>query len=109
AAGSVPQRADYAAQILERLVRARADHARRARDLLGRRVRPELQRAGMQAQQRDPVGKDVVHLAGDPLALGVPDLLDAQLLLCLSASQTLAFRLPATAPEHPPREDRRRK
>ena len=70
-------------QVLERLVCAGADHCGRARDLLGRRVRAELQRAGVQAQQRDPVGQHVVHLARDARALGVADLLDAQFLLGL--------------------------
>ena len=66
----VAQHADHRAQVLERLVRAGADHRGGARDLLGRRVRAELQRAGVQAQQRDPVGEHVVHLARDPRALG---------------------------------------
>ena len=64
---------------------AGADHRGRARDLLGRRVGAELERAGVQAQQRDPVGEDVVHLARDPCPLGVADLLDAQLLFGLGA------------------------
>jgi hypothetical protein len=32
--------------------------------------RADLEASGMQRQQRDPVGQDVVHLAGDPCALG---------------------------------------
>ena len=62
-----------------------------ARDLLRRRVRAELERAGVQAQQRDPVGEHVVHLARDPRPLGVAGLLDAQLLLGLGAAQALAL------------------
>ena len=63
------QHADHLAQVLERLVGARADHAGRARDLLRRRVGAELQRARVHAQQRDPVGEHVVHLARDARAL----------------------------------------
>ena len=79
--GAVAQQADHRAQVLERLVGAGADHGGGARDLLGRRVGPELERAGVQAQQRDPVGEHVVHLARDARALGVAGLLDEQLLL----------------------------
>ena len=71
-------------------MRAGADHRGGARDLLGRGVRAELQRAGVQAQQRDPVGQHVVHLARDARALGVADLLDAQLLLGLGVAHALA-------------------
>ena len=84
---------------------AGADHCGRARDLLGQRVRAELQRAGMQAQQRDPVGQHVVHLARDARALGVADLLEAQLLLGLGMAHALAPRLAAPADEHAPRDD----
>ncbi len=86
---------------------AGADHCGRARDLLGRRVRAELQRAGMQAQQRDPVGQHVVHLARDPRALGEARLLDAQVLLGLGMAYPLAARLAAPADEHAPRDDGR--
>ena len=50
-------------------VRAGPDHPGRPRDLRRRRVRAELQRPGVQAEQRDPVGQHVVHLPGDPGAL----------------------------------------
>ena len=76
-----------------------------ARDLLRRRVGPELQCAGVQAEQRDAVGEDVVHLACDPRPLGVPGLLDAQLLLGLGVACKLAPRLAAAAEEHAPRDD----
>ena len=69
APGAVAQHADDLAQVLERLVRARADHARRARDLVRRSRGAELQRARVHAQQRDPVREHVVHLARDPRAL----------------------------------------
>ena len=82
----VAQHADHGAQVLERLVGAGADHSSGTRDLLGRGVRAKLQRAGVQAQQRDPVGQHVVHLARDARALGVADLLDAQLLLGLGVT-----------------------
>ena len=79
-----------------------------ARDLLGRRVGAELQRARVQAQQRDPVGEHVVHLAGDARALVLARLLDAQLLLGLGALGALAQRQHELAPrahEHPPGDD----
>ena len=63
-----------------------------ARDLLRRRVGPELQRAGVQAEQRDPVREHVVHLARDPGALRAARLLDPQLLLGLGALGALAQR-----------------
>ena len=68
---------------------AGADHGGCARDFLGRCVRPELERAGMQAQQRDAVGEHVVHLARDPGALGVAGLLDEQLLLGAGVADSL--------------------
>ena len=81
-------------------MRAGADHRGRARDFLGRCVRPELQRAGMQAQQRDAVGEHVVHLARDPGALGIAGLLDEQLLLRRGVAYPLLARLAAPAGEH---------
>ena len=105
------QHADHLAQVLQRLVRARAHDAGGARDLLGRRVGAELERARVHAQQRDPVGEHVVHLARDAGALVLARLLDAQLLLGLGALGALAQRqheLAARAHEHPPRDRRRR-
>ena len=63
------QHVDDLAQVLERLVGARAHDAGGARDLLRRRVGVDLQRARVQAQQREAVGQHVVHLAGDAGAL----------------------------------------
>src|SRR5919199_1039889 len=108
AVARVAQRADHRAKVFERLVRARANDGDRARDLLRRRVGAELERPRVQAQQRDPVREDVVHLAGDPLPLGVTNLLDAQLLLGLGAAEVLALRLPAASAEHPRRHQRAR-
>ena len=88
-------------------MRAGADHRGRVRDLLRRRLRPELQRAGMQAQQRDPVGEHVVHLARDPGALCVAGVLDEQLLLGPGVAYPLLPRLAAPADEHAPRDDGR--
>jgi hypothetical protein len=105
--GPVAKQADHGAEVLERLVGAGADHRGGPCDLLGRRLRAELERAGVQAQQRDPVGEGVVHLARDAGALGVPDLLDAQLLFSLAAASAFALRLAASAEEHPPQDDRR--
>ena len=53
AVGAVAQHADHLAQLLQRGVRGRADHACRLGDLLGRRVRAELQRAGVHASSSD--------------------------------------------------------
>ena len=77
-------------------------------DLLGRRVGMELERPGVQAQQRDAVGQDVVHLAGDAQPLGLARLLDAQALLGLQAVGALAQRedeLALDADEEPPADD----
>ena len=106
--GPAPQHADHGAEVFKRLVRAGADHGSGARDLFWRRVRPELEHAGVQAEQRDPVREHVVHLTRDPGALGVPDLLDAQLLLRLGTACALALRLAAAAAEHAPGDDHRR-
>jgi len=62
----------------------------------------------VQAEQRDPVREHVVHLARDPGALGVADLLGAQLLLRLNAARALALGLAAAAAEHAPGDDHRR-
>jgi hypothetical protein len=86
-------------------VRAGADHRSRARDLIWRRARPELQRAGVQAEEREPVREHVVHLTRDPGALSVPDLLDAQLLLRLNAACAFALCLAAATAEHAPGDD----
>ena len=108
--GALAQHADDVAQLLERGVRAGADDARRLGDLLGGGVGVELERAGVQAQQRDAVGQDVVHLARDPQALGLAGLLDAQALLGLErAPRARAARARAragrgrTAPSRPRR------
>ena len=74
-------------------------------DLLGGGVGMELERAGVQAQQRDAVGQDVVHLARDAQALGLAGLLDAQALLGLQRARALAQReheLALDADEQPP-------
>ena len=54
---AVAQQADHRAQVLERLVGAGPDHRRGARHLLGRRVGPELERAGVQAQRARSGGR----------------------------------------------------
>ena len=92
-------------------MRAGADHAGRAGDLLRRRVGPELERAGVQAEQRDPVREHVVHLARDPRPLVLARLLDPQLLLGLGALGAVAQREHELAPradEHAPRDHARR-
>ena len=105
---ALAQHADHLAQLLERRVRARADHRRGLGDLLGRRVAVELERPGVQAQERDAVGEDVVHLARDAQPLGLARLLDAQALLALQARGALAQReheLALDAHEQPPADD----
>jgi hypothetical protein len=57
-----------------------ADHACGAGDLRGRGVGPQLQRSGLQAQQRQAMGEHVVHFPRDPVALHLPGLGDAELL-----------------------------
>ena len=96
------QTADLAAEATD--LRAAADAGPRAQDALTGRLlqlfglpaagalvldRAVGQGAGVQAQQRDPVGEHVVHLAGDPGALGVAGLLDEQLLLGLGVADSL--------------------
>ena len=84
---------------------ALADHAGGLGDLLRRRVGAELERAGVQAQQRHAVGEHVVHLARDPAALGLARLLDPQPLLGLEPRRPLAQREHELAPgarEQPP-------
>ena len=106
--GDVAQHADHRPQVLQRLMGGGPDHAGRACDLLRRRVGPELQRARVQRQQRDPVREHVVHLARDPRPLGLPGLLHAQLLLRLSPLGAITQRDHELAPgadEHAPDED----
>jgi hypothetical protein len=79
-------------ELVERLVRAGPDHARGAGDLFGRCVGAVLDRAGVGGQQRQPVGEHVVHLAGDPGALGRPRLGDPAALLRLGAARPLLQR-----------------
>ena len=69
-AAVLAQDADHAAQLVERGPRALADHAGRLGDLLGRCVGAELERAGVDGEQREAVGEHVVHLARDPPPLG---------------------------------------
>jgi len=86
-------------------VSAGADDARGLGDLLRRRVRAELERPGVDAQQRHPVGEHIVHLAGDPPALRLAGLGDLEPLLGLQPLGPLPERvheLPARAHEQPP-------
>ena len=60
----------------------------------------------MQRQQRDPVGEHVVHLAGDPGALGHPRPVFVQTLIGLGPQGPLAQgeeELASGPDEHPPR------
>jgi hypothetical protein len=81
--GPPPQDADDLAQVLERLVGVLADHLGGAGDLLGGGVGAELERAGVDAQQRQAVAEDVVHLPGDLVAGALLGLLGPQLGLGL--------------------------
>ena len=104
------QHVDDLAQVLERLVGARPHDRRRGRDLLRRPAGVDLERAGVQAQQRQAVGEHVVHLARDPRALARAGLAHAQVALGLGLARALAQReheLALGADEHPPADDRR--
>ena len=66
---------------------------------------PELERARVHAQQRQPVREHVVHLARDPPPLGLARLLDVRALLGLEllralvrAAQEVALRAGEQAP-----------
>ena len=80
----VAQHRDDLAQLDEGLPYTGSDNACCLGDLLRRGVRPVLQGAGIGGNKGEPVGQYVVHLAGDPGALGDPSLGDptALLLLC---------------------------
>ena len=58
----------------------------------GGRRRVELQRSGVNAQQRDAVGEHVVHLARDPGALGLAGLAHPEILLVLQPARPLVQR-----------------
>ncbi len=103
--GVLAQHSDHAAQLLERLAGGRAQQLGGLPDLLGRQVGPDLQRARVQRDQGDPVGEHVVHLAGDPGALGHARTVGVQTLLGLGAQRTLAQReeeLTSGPDEHAP-------
>ena len=92
------QDADHAAQLLERRLRALADDAGRLGDLLGRGVGVELERAGVDGEQREAVGEHVVHLAGDPPPLGRTGLLRGAIALRAQRSHELSPRAYEEAP-----------
>jgi hypothetical protein len=103
------QHADHLPQVLGRLEGGAADDAGGAGDLGGAGLGGELQRAGVQGQQRDPVGEHVVHLPGDPFPLQSPCLLDAELLPLLGLAGPLLERAHQQAPrphQHAPGEQR---
>ena len=58
----------------------------------------ELERAGVDAQQGDPVREHVVHLARDPRSFAELSLADAQVLLVLGAARPLLQRQQQLAP-----------
>ncbi len=95
-------------EVLERLVGALPDDTGGPRDLLAGCVRAELQRARVHAEQGQPVGEHVVHLAGDGLAGQPLGLLRAELRLRLGAPRAVAqtqHELPLGADEHAPADD----
>ena len=103
--GLLAEHSDHAAQLLECLAGGRAQQLGGLPHLLRRQVGPDLERAGVQRQQRDPVGEHVVHLAGDPGALGHPGPVLVQPLVGLGAQGTLAQgeqKLASGPDEHPP-------
>ena len=97
-AAVLAQHADHAAQLVERGPRALADHAGRRGDLLGRSVGVELERAGVDGEQREAVGEHVVHLARDPPPLGRARLVRGAVGLRAQRAHELAPR----AHEEPP-------
>jgi len=92
------QHADDLAQVLQRLVGALPDHPGGAGDLLGGGVRVVLQRAGVHAQQRQPVAEHVVHLPGDLPAGAVLGLLGTKPRPGLRRRRTLPQRQRELAP-----------
>ena len=74
------------------------DHLGGAGDLLGRGVGAELQGAGVDAQQRQPVAEDVVHLAGDLVTGPLLGLLGPQMGLGLGPHRAVAQRQHELAP-----------
>jgi hypothetical protein len=94
------QQADDLAQLLERRARAGADDPGRL-DVLGRdAVARVLERAGVHAEDREPVREHVVHLARDPPPLGLARLL-------LPALAQALEQLPLRAHEQAPPERHR--
>ncbi len=90
-------------------MRAAADDPRRAGHLRGRCVGAELQSARVHAQQRQPVGEDIVHLPGHRLPRQPLRLLGAQRGLALGPPGPFPQRedeLPARSDEHPPADHR---
>lgn len=76
-------------------------------DLGGGGVRPEFERPGVHAEQGQPVGQYVVHLAGDGLPGQALGLFGAQLRLGLGAAGPFAEREDELAPgayDHAPAE-----
>ena len=86
------EHADHAAQLLECLAGRRAQQLGGLPHLLRRQVGPDLERTGVQRQQRDPVGEHVVHLPRDPGALGHPRPVLVQTLVGLGPQGPLAQR-----------------
>ena len=94
----VSEDADHLTQLVERLVDARADDPGGAGELLGRGVRAVLECPGVGGEQREPVGEDVVHLAGDARALGRARLGHPAGLLGLGPAGLLAERFEQRLP-----------
>ncbi|MCX5192339.1 hypothetical protein OOK31_00280 [Streptomyces sp. NBC_00249] len=72
------QHAEDLLEVLHGLVGAGADDADGLGHLLGRGAGIHLQGPGVHAQQGQPVGEHVVHLAGQRFALALSDLIRAQ-------------------------------
>ena len=78
-----PEHSDHAAQLLKCLAGRRAQQLGGLPHLRRRQVRPDLERTGVQRQQRDPVGEHVVHLPGDAGALSQARTVGVQTLIGL--------------------------
>jgi hypothetical protein len=76
---------DHAAQFLQRVPSRCPQQLSGGAHLVGGHLGPYLQRPGVQGDQRDLVCQDVVHLAGNPGALGRACLISQHPLLGLGA------------------------
>ena len=106
--GSSPSTPITSRRSCEGEVRLLAHDAGGRGELVGGRVRTELEGAGVHAQQRQTMAEDVVHLPGDAGALVVASGDEPVVLLGRSAGGARRDELAAGADEHAPPGDRPR-